>query len=72
MEDNITDQKVWTSKQLYQAIISTAVCVFVVSMIYARFVFVETEVETIDKRYKKITDRIIFRLDVLEEPNSDK
>ena len=70
--NDITEKRVWSTKQVYQVICVTAVIVFFGTMIYARFIFVEGKVTTIDNRYKKITNRILDRLDVLEKPNSDK
>ena len=83
MEKDITEKRVWNTKQVYWAITTTGVIVFFATIIWTRFLSVEKNsltdkkethlmIETIDKRYRKITDRIINRLDVLEEPNSDK
>jgi hypothetical protein len=42
---------------------------FSATMIWARFLYVETYVETVDDRYRKVTDRLIIRVEKLEESN---
>ena len=73
METDITKQRVWNTKQLVTAIAVSISLTFATTMIWARFLYVETYVETVDNRYKKITDRNILRLEKIEDIiNNDK
>jgi len=73
MEKDIIKQRVWNTKQLVAAIALSISLTFGVTMIWARFLYVETYVETVDNRYKKITDRNILRLEKIEDIiNNDK
>ena len=71
MEKDVIQERVWNTKQVITAILITMSLTFTVSMIWARFLYVETAVKIVDSRYKKITDRLIIRVERLEESGSD-
>ncbi len=66
MEKDITQQRVWNTKQLVTAVAISISLTFATTMIWARFLYVETYVETVDNRYRKITDRMILRIEKVE------
>ena len=66
MEKDITQQRVWNTKQLVTAVAISISLTFATTMIWARFLYVETYVETVDNRYRKITERMILRIEKVE------
>ena len=72
MEKDITQQRVWNTKQLIVAVSIAVSVTFGATMIWARFLYVETAVTVVDDRYRKITDRMILRIEKLENINQDE
>jgi len=66
MEKDITQKRVWNTKDMVTAVSIAVTITFAVTMIWGRFLFIETQVGTVDDRYRKVTDRMILRIEKLE------
>ena len=57
-EKDILEKNTWNTKQLVTSIIVTASIVFAASMIWSRFLFVETANKSLEERIEYVNDRI--------------
>ena len=71
MESDVTKKRVWNTKDMVTAVSIAITITFAATMIWARFLYVETAVKTVDDRYRKITDRMILRVEALEKYNHE-
>ena len=85
MEKDIVQQKVWNTKQMVTAILITGSIVFSATMIWGRFLFMETKMGDLDtkidyvntrldtktNRNKELIDKNTKDVETLKLPNSD-
>ena len=86
LDKDITQQRVWNTKQLVSGIVSAITVTFGLTMIWGRFLFMETQttalenkIEYVNVRLDKITGRNKTEIDInskeieqLKLPNTDK
>jgi len=76
MKEDITNQKVWSTKQLIIILFFTISSVFSLTMIYARFIYMEQQIE-ISKEYtiqqfKILNERLEKKTKRIETDNKNQ
>ena len=79
MNEDITQKKVWDTKQMLTIVGAAIMVTFAATMIWGRFLFMESQISTLDDRIEKKDGRINERVDKIENdvetlklPNTDK
>ena len=58
MNQDVTTLKVWSTKQMATILFFTVTAVFSITMIYARFIYMEQQIEILNDRLEKKTKRL--------------